>query len=61
MVQGELWRQLLVVNLCASMTCLLDRLHQAGDGGRLMGARQEWMLRHVERIWVDREMIWGPG
>ena len=33
-VQGELRRQLSVVNLRASMACLLDRLHQAGEGGR---------------------------
>ena len=32
-IQGELRRQLSVVNLRASMACLLDRLHQAGEGG----------------------------
>ena len=30
-VVGELRRQLSVVNLRASMTCLLDRLEQAGE------------------------------
>ena len=34
-IQGELRRQLSVVNLRASMSCLLDRLHQCGEGGRL--------------------------
>merc|ERR1711989_44482 len=29
-IQGELRRQLSVVNLRASMSCLLDRLHQCG-------------------------------
>ena len=58
-VQGELRRQLSVVNLRASMSCLLDRLHQAGDGGRMRGRRQEWMAREEERMREEREMIWG--
>ena len=33
MVVGELRRQLSVVNIRASMACLLDRLEQAGVGG----------------------------
>merc|ERR1719319_546031 len=49
-VRGELRRQLSVVNLRASMACLLDRLHQAGEGGRLRGQRQEWMMREEERM-----------
>ena len=53
-VRGELRRQLSVVNLRASMACLLDRLHQAGEGGRLRGQRQEWMMREEERIWGAR-------
>ena len=32
-IQGELRRQLSVVNLRASMSCLLNRLHQCGEGG----------------------------
>ena len=36
-VQGELRRQLSVVNLRASMSCMLDRLQQAGAGGGLKG------------------------
>ena len=32
-IQGELRRQLSVVNLRASMACMLDRLHQCGEGG----------------------------
>ena len=58
-VRGELRRQLSVVNLRASMSCLLDRLHQAGDGGRLRGRRQEWMVREEERMREEREMIWA--
>ena len=58
-VRGELRRQLSVVNLRASMSCLLDRLHQAGEGGRLRGRRQEWMLREEERMREEREMICG--
>ena len=55
-IMGELRRQLSVVNLRASMSCLLDRLHQAGEGGRMRGRRQEWMAREEERM---REMIWS--
>ena len=50
--QGELRRQLSVVNLRASMACMLDRLHQCGEGGRLR--RQEWRVREEER-----EMQWA--
>lgn len=58
-VMGELRRQLSVVNLRASMSCLLDRLHQAGEGGRMRGRRQEWMVREEERMKEEREMIWS--
>ena len=58
-VRGELRRELSVVNLRASMACLLDRLHQAGEGGRLRGQRQEWMMREEERMREERELIWG--
>ena len=34
-IQGELRRQLSVVNLRASMSCMLDRLHQSGEGGSM--------------------------
>ena len=61
MVRGELRRHLSVsvVNLRASMSCLLDRLHQAGEGGRMRGRRQEWMAREEERMREEREMIWS--
>ena len=58
-VQGELRRQLSVVNLRATMSCLLDRLHQAGEGGRLRGKREECMLRQEDRMREEREMIWA--
>ena len=58
-VLGELRRQLSVVNLRASMSCLLDRLHQAGEGGRLRNKRQEWRLREEGRFREEREMIWS--
>ena len=53
-IQGELRRQLSVVNLRASMACMLDRLHQCGEGGRLRNRRQEWRVREEER-----EMQWA--
>ena len=52
-IQGELRRQLSVVNLRASMSCLLNRLHQCGEGGRLRNRRQEWRVRE------EREMQWA--
>ena len=52
-IQGELRRQLSVVNLRASMSCLLDRLHQCGEGGRPRNRRQEWGVRE------EREMQWA--
>ena len=58
-IQGELRRQLSVVNLCASMACLLDRLHQCGEGGRLRNRRQEWRVREEERMREEREMQWA--
>ena len=58
-IQGELRRQLSVVNLRASMSCMLDRLHQCGEGGRLRNRRQEWRVREEERMREDREMQWA--
>ena len=58
-VVGELRRQLSVVNLRASMTCLLDRLEQAGEGGRLGTRRQEGILWEEERMREEREMLWA--
>ena len=47
-IQGELRRQFSVVNLRASMACLLDRLHQCGEGGRLRNRREECRVREEE-------------
>ena len=55
---GELRRQLSVVNLRANMVCLLDRLEQAGEGGRMATRRQEAILREEERMREEREMMW---
>ena len=57
--QGELRRQLSVVNLRASMACMLDRLHQCGEGARLRNRRQEWRVREEERMREEREMQWA--
>ena len=56
---GELRRQLSVVNLRASMACLLDRLEQAGVGGRLATRRQEGILWEEQRMREEREMMWA--
>ena len=58
-VIGELRRQLSVVNIRASMTCLLDRLEQAGVGGRLATRRQEGILWEEQRMREEREMMWA--
>ena len=55
-IQGELRRQLSVVNIRASMACLLDRLHQCGEGGRLRNRREEWRVREEERMRGEREL-----
>ena len=55
-IQGELRRQLSVVNIRASMACLLDRLHQCGEGGRLRNRREEWRVREEERMREEREL-----
>ena len=57
-VQGQLRRQLSTVNLRASMACLLDRMHQCGEGGRMRGKRQEWMMVVEERMRREREAQW---
>ena len=58
-VTGELRRQLSVVNVRASMACLLDRLEQAVEGGRLVTRRQEGILWEEERMREEREMMWA--
>lgn len=58
-IVGELRRQLSVVNLRASMACLLERLEQAGEGGRLATRRQEGILWEEERMREERELIWA--
>ena len=58
--QAELCRQLATVNLRASMSCLLDRLHQAGPGeeAKLRTRKQEWVARQEERMEAEREVEW---
>ena len=58
-IQGELRRQLSTVNVLATVSCLLDRLNQAGEGGRLRSKREEWMAREEERMAAERESQWA--
>ena len=58
-VTGELRWQLSVVNVRASMACLLGRLEQAMEGGRLVTRRQEGILWEEERMREEREMMWA--
>ena len=57
-IVGELRRQLSTVNLRAIMSCLLDRLHQCGEG-QLRNKRQDWILREEERMAEERELQWA--
>ena len=59
-VRGELRCQLATVNLRASMSCLLDRLHQAGpgEGAKLRTRKQEWVARQEERMSAERVGQW---
>ena len=56
-IQGELRRQLFVVNLRASMACLLDRLHQCGEGGRLRNRREEERMLHFANRLRGRSLL----
>ena len=58
-IVGELRRQLAVLNLRASMSCLIDRLEQSGEGGRLATRRQEGILWEEQRMREEREMMWA--
>ena len=42
------------------MSCLLDRLHQAGsgEGAKLRTRKQEWVARQEERMAAEREGQW---
>ena len=59
-VQGELRRQLATVYLRASMSCLLDQIHQAGPGrgAKLRTSKQEWVARQEERVAAKRDGQW---
>ena len=58
-LQGGLRGQLSVVNLRASMACMLDRLHQCGERGRLRNRRQEWRVREGERMREEKGVQWA--
>ena len=48
MVQGQLRRWLSTASLRAAMACMLDRVHQIGEGAALISKRREEVLA-VER------------
>ena len=39
------------------MSCLLEHLHQAGEGGRLGAKQQERMVREEGRMREERELL----
>ena len=58
LIVGQLRRQLSTASLRAAMSCLLDRMHQCGEGGSLAAKRRE--TNHREEIFMrnDREKYW---
>ena len=58
MIVGQLRRQLSTVCIRAASQCLLDRMHQCGDGAALAARRREMNLVLEERMRVEREVQW---
>jgi hypothetical protein len=56
--QGQLRRWLSTASLRASMACMLDRVHQIGEGAALISKRREETLALEERMEREREAQW---
>ena len=56
--QGQLRRWLSTASLRASMACMLDRVHQIGEGAALISKRREMTLALEERMERERETQW---
>ena len=57
-VVGQLRRQLSTAALRASSNCLLDRMHQCGEGASLAAKRREVNVQLEERMSREREIKW---
>ena len=58
LAQGQLRRWLSTASLRASMACMLDRVHQIGEGAALISKRREETLALEERMEREREAQW---
>ena len=65
-VIGQLRRQLSTTCVRAAMSCLLDRMHQVGEGSGLAAKRREvnWkveeaMKREREKHWLANARVYG--
>ena len=57
-VVGQLRRQLSTASIRAASNCLLDRMHQCGEGANMVAKRREvahWMEEVMKK---DREVQW---
>ena len=57
-VVGQLRRQLSTAALRAASNCLLDRMHQCGEGASLAAKRREVNVLLEERMSREREIQW---
>ena len=57
-IVGQLRRQLSTAAVRAGSQCLLDRMHQCGDGAALATRRREYHYQLEERMREDRELQW---
>ena len=55
---GQLRRQLSTASIRAASLCLLDRVHQCGEGAALAAKRREINLVLEERMKGERELQW---
>ena len=57
-VVGQLRRQLSTVSIIAASNCLLDRMHQCGEGASLAAKRREVSTFLEERMKEERQVQW---
>ena len=58
LVVGQLRRQLSTASVRAASLCLLDRMHQCGEGAALAAKRREVHWHLEERMRAEREVQW---
>ena len=57
-IVGQLRRQLSTASIRAASQCLLDRMHQCGEGAALAAKRREINLVLEDRMGRERELQW---